>query len=447
MLSPGLIVSALAACDPFPEQIWLAYSGGVDSHALLHLCAQDPALRARLIAVHVHHGLQVQADDWARHCEKVARELGVGFRLCRVDARPQAGESPEEAARNARYRALNAILAPGGVLLVAQHQDDQLETVLLNLMRGGGLLGLAGMPESMPFGAGVLLRPFLRVKKSQIDAYAQTHGLRWVEDPSNCDSVYDRNFLRQQILPLLRQRWPSCAHTVARAAAHCGEAHALLQAIGDEAFLTVYHPEDNTLDIAGLRRFDAPQRQLIVRQWFRRMGLKMPSQAFIRQLFDAVIAADVGRDPVLAAQGRQIRRYRDRLYCLETESQEILRDCAWPKGDDALTLGKHLSIAVVPSDAGIPLDLWRRAEVVVKFRGGGEKLALPGRQGRHELKKLFQEAGIPPWRRAALPLIYLDGHLAAVADLWIGAEFYHQAKGASIRFLLRRDPALEALNR
>jgi len=439
MLTPRLIESALASCEASPRQIFLAYSGGVDSHVLLHLGVQDPALRDRLTAVHVHHGLQSQADAWAEHAEASARALGVNFLLFRVDARPQPGESPEETARNARYAALRSVLAPGDVLLVAQHQDDQLETVLLQLLRGGGLLGLAGMPPSLPFGRGMLLRPFLQVRKQLIDDYAAAHRLCWVEDPSNNESIYDRNFLRRQVLPLLKQRWPSCAQTVARAAGHCAEAHVLLADMAAESFGEVWREADNTLNGERLNAFDLPRRQLIIRHWFRRMGLKMPSQAFLARLFEQVIGAGVNGNPVLCGQGYQIRRYRGRLYCLKDDHGEDFEDLDWPKDRESIGIGGGRVLSRVRSRAGIPEAIWRQVTVGVRFRGGGETIALPGRQGHHRLKNLYQEAGIPPWQRPALPLIYVDGKLAAVADLWISAEFYREGRGDCVRFVLRQD--------
>ncbi|MEC4748852.1 tRNA lysidine(34) synthetase TilS [Methylomicrobium sp. Wu6] len=439
MLTPRLIGSALESCEAPPRQILLAYSGGVDSHVLLHLCAQDQALRDRLTAVHVHHGLQEQAEGWACHAEHTARALGVKFLLCRVDAHPKPGESPEEAARNARYAALQSAMMPGDVLLVAQHQDDQLETVLLQLLRGGGLLGLAGMPARLPFGRGTLVRPFLSVRKQRIDDYAAAQQLRWVEDPSNNESVYDRNFLRREILPLLKQRWPSCDQTVVRAAGHCAEAHALLTDMAAEAFGEVYQESDNTLSIELLNTFDLPRRRMIIRHWFRQMGLKMPSQAFLEQLFGHVIDAGANSDPVLCVQGCRIRRYRDRLYCLKEEHGEDMRDFDWPEHAESVKIGKRMILTRMRSMAGIPETIWLQSTVSVKFRCGGESIALPGRQGHRRLKNLYQEIGIPPWQRDEMPLIYLDGRLAAVADLWISSEFYREGQSACIRFALRPD--------
>jgi tRNA(Ile)-lysidine synthase len=426
MLTPRLIESSLGLCKASPRKIFVAYSGGIDSHVLLHLCAQDPKLQGRLTAVHIHHGLQAQAEAWARHAGNTARGLGVKFLLLRVNAHPKPGESPEEAARNARYEALKAVMTPDDVMLVAQHQDDQLETVLLQLLRGSGLLGLAGMPESMPFGQGMLLRPFLHIRKQLIDRYASAQQLEWVEDPSNNESVYDRNFLRRQVLPLLKQRWPSCDQTVTRAAEHCAEAYALLADVASKAFAEVYCADDNTLNIARLDAFDLSLRQMVIRHWFRHMGLKMPSRAFLAQLFAHVIGAGLNSDPVLRGQGYQIRRYRNKLYCLQDRQHEDLQTIDWPMDRDSLAVGQRITLTRIISDAGIPEAIWRQSKVTVKFRSGGELIALPGRRGHHPLKNLYQEIGIPPWERPALPLIYLDGNLAAVADLWISAGYYQE---------------------
>jgi tRNA(Ile)-lysidine synthase len=438
MLTPRLIESSLGLCKAFPRRIFLAYSGGVDSHVLLDLCVQERKLRERLTAVHVHHGLQAQAEDWARHAERTAQELDVDFLLCRVDAHPKSGESPEEAARNARYEALKAVLLPGDALLVAQHQDDQLETVLLQLLRGSGLPGLAGMPAGLPFGQGTLLRPFLHVRKQEIDRYAAARQLKWVEDPTNNESVYDRNFLRREVLPLLRQRWPACDRTVARAAGHCAEAHAVLAEVAAEAFAEVYDERDNTLDIERLGTFDLPKRRLIIRCWFNEMGLKMPSQAFLTQLFDHVIGAAGDSDPVLSGQGCQIRRYRNKLYCLCGEQAGDLQPLDWPMDRDSLAIGRRMTLRRSISSAGIPETVWLESAVTVKFRSGGEKIALPGRRGHHHLKSLYQEIGMPPWERAAVPLIYLDGKLAAIADLWISADYYREAWHSCFRLTLAR---------
>ncbi|MGR8953118.1 MAG: tRNA lysidine(34) synthetase TilS [Gammaproteobacteria bacterium] len=439
MLTPRQIETSLRLCKVPPRQIYVAYSGGVDSHVLLHLCAEHAGLRDKLTAVHVHHGLQRQAESWAGHAEAIARSLGVKFLLLRVTAHPDKGESPEEAARNARYAALKQVVAEGDVLLAAQHLDDQFETVLLQLFRGSGVAGLAGMPASMPFGRGVLLRPLLHTRKQEIDAYAAVHKLQWVEDPSNQDPGFDRNFLRRHVLPLVKQRWPSVDITVARSAGHCGEAQRQLSAMAAEAFEYAYDHLDDSLDLDRLGAFDECRQRLVIRHWFRRFGLKMPSQAVLAQLFAGVIGADRNRDPVLECQGYQLRRYRHKLYCLKARAEESLHDLAWPVDQRVLRCGAGISLACVPSPSGISRQHWQNSTVTVRFRRGGETIALPGRQGRHRLKNLYQEAGVPPWERDTMPLIYIDDKLAAVGGLWVSAEFYAKDAADCIGFELRRE--------
>ena len=374
----------------------------------------------------MHHGLQAEAESWAKHCEKTAQNLGVDFKLLRVNAVASQGESPEEAARNARYNALKSLMVIDDVLLVAQHREDQLETVLLQLFRGSGLPGLSGMPEIMAFGRGVMMRPLLNVSRLAISDYARFHALNWVEDPSNESNDYDRNFLRNAVIPLLKQRWPVCDKTVARSARHCADAQVLVSKAAEELFLSVFNSADKTLGIGQLQSYNNPQQQLIIRQWFQRLDLKMPAQAFVKRLQSEVIEAREGSDPVLSGQGYCVRRYRDKLYCLKPAAPETLQERVWPAGQTSVMVSNQQTLFCMLSSAGICRQQWQNANITVRFRRGGEKIRLPGRKGRHALKKLFQEAGIPPWERESMPLVYLDDKLAAVGELWISADFYSE---------------------
>ena len=423
LLSAQLIESALSHCNP-PTHIYIGYSGGVDSHVLLHLCAANLKLKPLITAVYVHHGLQVAADAWAEHCQKTASQLGVHCQVLRVNAKPTLGESPEEAARNARYRAFKVLMNSGDVLMVAQHREDQLETVLLQLLRGGGLPGLSAMPENTALGLGSLLRPLLNSSKATIDTYAQTHGLNWVEDPSNQSDDYDRNYLRNAILPLLKQRWPACDKTVARSARHCADAQVVISAVSEQLFLQVFNNDDQTLAINQLRSFQTHEQALIIRHWFQHLKLKMPSSAFIARVQSEILNARLDGDPIVARQHYCVRRYRDKLYCLVSLMPTQLNTVYWPKGLLSLDLSNQKILTCVPSSSGISRALWQESTIKVCTRQGGEKIRLPGRSGHHTLKKLFQEADIPTWERENLPLIYLDGQLAAVAGLWISADFY-----------------------
>ncbi len=436
-LTSDLIESAIVPFEPL-RRIYIAYSGGIDSHVLLHLAASVDKLREKITAVYVHHGLQADAEVWARHSAETANDLEVDFILLRVNAFAEKGESPEEAARNARYAALKELIGVNDILLVAQHLEDQLETVMLQLLRGGGLRGLSGMPESMAFGQGFMLRPLLNMTKQAILDYAVDQQLKWVEDPSNRCNDYDRNFLRNDVIPLIKQRWPVCAITVARAARHCAEAEVLVSELADEVFKQVYHLPDDTLSISRLRTFNSARQQLAIRHWFLIKSLKMPSHAFVLSLLNQIAGADKNSQPVLFSQGYQIRRYRDKLYFLKATAPETQQDIVWPPELSTVSIGNSLTLSWSVSSAGISLEQWRQSSIVIRFRQGGEKISLSGRTGHHSLKNLFQETGLPPWERQWIPLIYLDNELAAIGDKWISAEFLEQKTDACIKLSIQQ---------
>lgn len=438
LLSAETIESCLNQYKQF-SHIYVSYSGGVDSHVLLHLCASIPALNDKITAVYVNHGLQTEADAWSKHCKKVAEHLGVYFIALNVDATAEIGESPEEAARNARFAVLKPLIGNDNALLLGQHRDDQMETMLLQLFRGAGLRGLSGIPECISFGQGLMLRPMLSFSQAEVRDYAKAQHLQWVEDPSNQQNTYDRNYLRNVIIPLLKQRWESCDKTVARSARHCAEAQIVVSAVADELFYPVFNKVNKTLCVSQLRAHKNPRQQLIIRHWFQNLGLKMPSLAFVERVQSEVIAAREDSDPILAGQGCFVRRYRDKLYCLKQSEPEPLVDLTWPTEQTTIDFAPKRQLSYSLGSAGIPYERWQKAKVIIKFRSGGEKIRLPKRKENHTLKKLFQEAGIPPWQRDTIPLIYLNNKLAAVGDYWISADFYEEKPDACIYFSLHND--------
>jgi len=398
----------------------IAYSGGVDSTVLLHLCATQALLRDKIIAVYVHHGLQSAADAWGEHCRQQAAAWAIDFQMLRVNAQANSGESPEAAARNARYHALQGLLQSGDMLLLAQHREDQLETLLLQLFRGAGVQGLAAMPVCQPFGPGKMLRPLLHTAKPAILEYAIQHQLTWVEDPSNQSSDFDRNFLRNQVVPLLKQRWPSLDKTVARSARHCAAAALLIEDWAQQALQPMINPPANSLDISQLRGFGPAQRQELLRHWLSAQGLQAPSQAVLQAIQQQLIDGRDDANPQICLQQHSLKRYRQQLFCLSTGQLQVLpAHCIWPTDQNSLTLtnGSHVSRSVASS--GIDQQLWHSQTATLQPRRGGEKIKLPGRAGRHCLKKLYQEAGIPPWERDSRPLLYLNNRLAAVPGLWV----------------------------
>lgn len=310
------IRTALAKISPL-NRIFIGYSGGIDSQVLLHACVALPEFKNQITAVYIHHGLQKIADDWVCHCEKTTENLGVKFLTFRVDANSKRRESPEEAARNARYEVLKNLLAENDVLLIAQHREDQLETVLLQLFRGSGLKGLAGIPQKMLFGKGELLRPLLNIGKDEITAYALEKQLFWVEDPSNQSTIYDRNFLRAEIIPQLKQRWQSLDKTVARTATHCAQAQNLISEMAQTDLNCILN-EDNSLHIPTLLTYSLAKQQLILREWFAYLNLRMPSQDFLQRIISEVLFAAIDRHPILHKKGVTVTRQKLKLVLKQT---------------------------------------------------------------------------------------------------------------------------------
>ncbi|EJM37300.1 tRNA(Ile)-lysidine synthetase, partial [Pseudomonas sp. GM33] len=251
----------------------IAFSGGLDSTVLLHLLAhlaKTESLPA-LSAIHVHHGLQAVADAWPEHCRSVCAALGIPLQTVRVRVAP--GASLERAARDARYHTFTEVTRPDEVLLTAQHRDDQAETLLFRLLRGAGVRGLSGMPRQRPLGKGHLLRPLLDVTRAELEAYANEHGLSWIEDPSNEDRQYSRNYLRHQVFPALTRRWPQAVATMARSAAHLTEAQGLLEELADMDLREANSVSEfawlglRSLELASLAQLSAARQRNALSHW------------------------------------------------------------------------------------------------------------------------------------------------------------------------------------
>jgi tRNA(Ile)-lysidine synthase len=425
VFSPDYLHRQLAAL-PADACCWVAYSGGVDSHVLLHaLAALRPRLPCSVAAVHVNHGLQAGAGAWDEHCRAVCAGLGVPYVTLRVDGRAAAGESREAAARAARYAVLKEWLPQGHYLLTAQHQDDQSETLLLQLLRGSGVKGLAAMPWLAPFGGGYLLRPLLGCGHGALLDYARVNHLGWVDDPSNQDISLDRNFLRHEVLPVLRRRWPALSATLSRSARHCAEAAQILEELARQDLPALADGSKDTLPVSGLLRL-APERQRnLLRHWLTRMDGSSPSEAVLARIAHDVLGSRADAEACVRWGARELRRYRDRLYLLpRLPRHDSPIALAW-RPETALELPRAGGIlsASRRTGGGVRAAAFEGAEVRVSWRRGGERCRPAGRRHRHALKKLFQEVGIPPWERGRIPLVYIGAELAAVADLWVCDPF------------------------
>ncbi|MCI0668499.1 MAG: tRNA lysidine(34) synthetase TilS [Methylococcaceae bacterium] len=422
-LRPDIFFNELNRLFPRADFL-IAYSGGLDSTVLVHLCAQGAAEenRGRLLAVNVNHGIHPQSGHWAVHCKTTCAGLDVRCRVLSLNLVAKPVRNLEETARTARYDALLRLMTEGTVLLTAQHRDDQAETILLQLLRGGGLQGLSGMPESIAFGPGILHRPLLKVSRSSIQAYADLHGLKWIDDPSNLDTVHDRNYLRHEIIPRIRSRWPGMDKTLARSGKHCAEAQKIVDAQGESWFESVIERSRNTILISKLSEFDEARKRLILRHWIRRSGYRSPSQVKLQRIISEAIPAARDRFPRIQWDEAEVRRYRDKLYLL-TPIGKFDRD--------RVTRWSICSPLPIPELSGT-LECrspdrhpdFPTKDVSVRFRKGGERCRLPGRQGTRSLKKVFQELAVPPWERDRIPLIYFKDELAAIGDRLVCAPFH-----------------------
>ena len=406
-------------------RLLLACSGGVDSRVLLELLARLRRQRHfELRVVHVNHHLQPAAAGFAREVRQVCRELAVPCRVRHARGVARRGESVEARARETRYALLASELRAGEVLLTAQHCDDQLETVLLQLFRGAGVEGLAAMPASAPFGRGLLLRPLLAWPRADLEAIARRWDLGFVDDPSNRDTRFDRNFLRQEIIPRLSARWPALATTVARSAAHVAEAARLVKALAAQDLPLVL--KDGGLDIALLTALPEARRRALVRAWLRSCGLQLPDQVHLQRILQELTGARPDRHPQVQWLGGTAWRERGLLRAAATLPPRAARKPApeLPIAWDWRAGNCH-GLAWLADSQG-PVDGSRLPpRIELRYRAGGERLRPRARGARRPLKDLLREAAVPERSRNAVPLIFTPAGLLAVGAHWV--NFDHPA--------------------
>ncbi len=406
---------------PAARRYWVGFSGGLDSSVLLHcLAALQGRLGAPLAALYIDHGWHPAAASWGDHCGVVAAALGVVYERIAVNATAQGGESPEAAARRARYAAIAGRLQPGEMLLTAHHLDDQAETLLLQLFRGAGPRGLAAMPSAAPLGEGWHGRPLLGVDRQRLAGYAASHQLRWLEDPSNLDITLDRNRLRRQLMPALLERWPSLPRVLARTAGHMAEASQLLDELAAAEAERALGGHPHCLSATAVAALAPPHARNLLRWWIRSRQLPPPDSNRLDQVLREVVGAAPQASPRVAWVGAEVRRYRDDLYALAPLAAVPEGGWEWSLHRPLTLPGLGTLVAERGRGEGLRADIER---VTVRFRHGGERCRPVGRDGSHPLKKLWQEAGVAPWEREREPLLLVEGALAAVGERWICQPF------------------------
>ena len=444
----------------FPDTaLCVALSGGLDSTALLAALAEartdgrrGGTRGVRLRAVHVNHGLHPNAKRWSAHCRRLARQLGIPLKVVAVEVARERGASLEEAARRARYRCFAEQLRDGEALLTAHTQDDQLETVLLQLFRGCGVAGLAAMPASASLGSGRLARPLLACTRAELEAWVRARGLPWVEDDTNRDERFDRNYLRRRVLPAVRQRWPGVAGAVARSARHAAEAQGLLTALAQADLERA--SDGASLSVRVLKSLPPDRRRNVLRLWIASSGRTLPDARRLEEIAGPLIDARPDAHPQVqwgeqraTTHGSVVMRHAALLSIADRgpvlNARAAGAEVAWDwRQSPRCTLPDGGALELVPARHGaIDLDTLP-AQLSVAWRRGGERLRVQ-RGGPHRtLKSLLQEAHVPLAERARLPLVLAQGSLIAAADLWIDESVRALPQARHRGRLLWRKPGL-----
>ena len=418
------------------NHLYVGYSGGLDSHVLLHVIIELIG-KKRITAVHVNHQLSSNSDIWQKHCEDRCLEIGVDI-ICKTVSIKNKGTSIEDAARNARYSVFEKLLKKNDLLILAHHADDQIETMLFRLFRGSGIKGMSGMPISRLLGNGELFRPLLPFFRRDLESYASANQINWIEDDSNLDIAFDRNFIRHKLIPTINERWPNSSFKLNRSANIFAESDFLINILAQKDFKIVKEVSERvgwSISIDKLNGFEIIRQKNILRYWFNLHNLTLPSYAVLDNALNQMIGSKIDAEPIVSWGDLQLRRFNKKLYLLplnfedpnysvkKKKGRELLEknSIKWD-GSSHLILPDSSSLCVkLKMKGGLRIDVKKNLEI--RFRSGGERCKPQGRSGSNTLKKLFQEYSLEPWLRNNIPLIYIDNRLAAVGDLWVCDEF------------------------
>ncbi len=406
------------------KRIWIAYSGGIDSHVLLHLLATSEQAKLRPIqAIHIDHGLNPESSKWTEYCISISTELDVELTTVKVNVADIDKLGLEAAARTARYNAFEQNLTENDVLLTAQHQQDQAETLLLQLFRGAGPKGLASMASQFQLGDATVIRPFLTIKQNDILDYAQRHNLQWIDDPSNSETRWNRNYIRHKVMPEIEKRWPSVAQTISRSAENCAEASELLMDLAEQDLVAIGGDSSSEfLSIPKLLALSPARCCNLIRHFIELKALALPSAAVLQCVIDEVCLAKQDSVPMMAYADVEIRRFQDQLYFMSSLPEHNAAKILKCNSTDDLKINEHITLSWQQTDGqGLSEELIT-AGLTVRFRQGGEQIQLPKQAHHKSLKHLFQEWGVPPWQRNRIPLLFSGDRLIAVVGYAIVNE-------------------------
>ncbi|MGK0296893.1 MAG: tRNA(Ile)-lysidine synthase [Gammaproteobacteria bacterium] len=399
------------------KKIWVGYSGGVDSHVLLHLISKiQNDLSVSISAIHINHGLSKQSDLWVKHCQKICQELEIEFNQITLNAAAPKGESQEAWSRKLRYQAISELIGEDDILLTAHHKDDMAETLLLQLFRGAGPSGLASMPLTRRIGKGSHCRPLLAYNRTDILQWAKFHELFWIEDDSNADYKFDRNYLRHNVLPVIKKRWTGVAQTLTRSAKIQADTSILLGELASIDLVHCLNKENGTLSVSALAQLSDIRGANVFRYWIKLQDYPTPTAAQFARVLDDVIHTESKDEPCVSWNGIQVRRYRDIIFMTDKLPEQgfLQAEINWQLDNECILSMGSLS-AHRCRGIGIKADKCLDNQVTVKFRCGSDVIKKSGHH--HKLKKLFQESGIPSCYRNYIPLIYIKNKLVAIIGL------------------------------
>jgi tRNA(Ile)-lysidine synthase len=425
--------------EPLASQpsIVVAYSGGVDSHVLLHALSkleQDPNYNFTLSAIHIHHGLSANADQWQIHCREVCAQLQVPFQTANLGIIKLPQNSLEAQARTGRYQKLTELAPANSQVVVAQHQEDQLETFLLQLKRGAGPKGLSAMNQAWSLSCALqpqkivgFCRPLLDISQQYILDYAQQNQLVWCEDESNQNINFERNFLRQDVLPILLQRWPEITKSVVRSAALCAEQQLLLNEVCADKLASLV-ASVNSLHLPKLQQLSLPWLHQLIRYWLSQLAIQSPSLAVLSQLKPQVFDASDDATPILQWQGWQFRRFDQQLFVIKTPARKAIFNRVW-QGESSIELPNDLAlltfthVAENPNEDKLVLKVDHQLGPVF-VRVGGYSTRFKPLNSRHSkpIKQWFKQWKIAPWLRESAVLIIQNERVLGV---WVSGHWRH----------------------
>ena len=397
----------------------VAFSGGLDSTVLL-TALMRLELGTPIRALHIDHGLHPDSGSWREHCQQIAAALDITLMSRQVEIPRVRGQSLEASAREARYAALREMMAPTEWLFTAHHGDDQLETVLLRLLRGSGVKGLRGIAPFARLGPGYLGRPMLTMSKEEIRSVGKDWELHWVEDPTNLNPRFDRNYLRREVVSHLKSRWPSAAVTVGRAARQMTDAQTILDSVAVEDSASIENPD--RISQAYLRGLSVARRANLLRRIILQLDLPVPSAKQLEELHSAIDVTRPDAQTQVRWPGGEGRIFHGHLYLFRPMVPGSGPDYrGWLDRSD-FWQGPEGRLDLRRTDGpGLP-DIWAQQGLTVRFRVGGERFKPLQERHTRKLKKWLQLAGVVPWMRTRIPLLYRDSTLVAVGDLWLSSE-------------------------